>query len=70
MKAILIEEDRFAEICDLMKAEAINIGANSNTPERLGWDRDIWKNAVDEAHRSMHFHFVRWAQSHGARCAK
>lgn len=70
MRAIIIEEERFTEICALMKAEAVNLGQNSNTPERLGWDRNVWRAAVDEAHRTMHFHFVRWAQSHGASCIK
>lgn len=70
MKAIIIEEERFTEICSLMKAEATNLGLNSNTPGRLGWDKEMWRAAVDEAHRSMHFHFVRWAQSHGASCTK
>ena len=70
MRAIIIEEDRFAEICDLMKFEAENIAEHSNTAERLGIDKAVWKSATNEIHRSMHFHFVRWAQSHGASCVK
>lgn len=70
MKAIIIEEDRFGEITALLRAEAVQLGNDSSTPERLGWDRSVWRAAVDEAHRSMHFHFVRWAQSHGASCVR
>lgn len=70
MRMIMIEEERFTEICALLKAEAADLGLNSNTPERLGWDKQVWKSAVDEAHRSMHFYFVRWAQSHGASCVR
>jgi hypothetical protein len=68
MRVILIEEDRFAEIAALMKAECVSLAEEARTAERLGWDKAIWKTACDEAHRSMHFHFVRWAQSHGASC--
>lgn len=70
MRAIIIEEERFAEICTLLQAEAMRLGADSNTPELLGWERNLWRAAVDEAYRSMHFHFVRWAQSHGASCIR
>lgn len=70
MRAIIIEEDRFGEIAALLQAEAVRLGNDSATPERLGWDRNVWKAAVDEAHRNMHFHFVRWAQSHGASCVR
>jgi hypothetical protein len=70
MRAIIIEEDRFAEIAELMKLEAMNMADRATTAERLGWDKNVWKAACDEVHRSMHFHFVRWAQSHGASCVK
>lgn len=70
MRVILIEEERFAEVCELMKAKAAELADHSNTAERLGWDKQIWRSAVDEAHRAMHFHFVRWAQSHGASCVR
>lgn len=70
MRAIIIEEERFTEICDLMKAEADSLANHSNTAERLNFDKGMWKSAVNEVHRSMHFYFVRWAQSHGASCTK
>lgn len=68
MRAIIIEEERFAEICTLMRAEAARLATDSNTPARLGWDMNIWKAACDEIQHNMHYHFVRWAQSHGASC--
>lgn len=67
MRAIIIEEERFPEILELMKLKAMELSTNSHTPERLGWDMSIWKNAVDEVHRSMHFYFCRWMQEQGAR---
>jgi len=70
MRAILIEEERFAEVCELMELEAHKLSEHSNTAERLNYDKQMWKTACDEIHRSMHFHFVRWAQSHGASCVK
>jgi hypothetical protein len=70
MRAIIIEEDRFVELAELLKFHAERIGQESNTPDRLGWDRQIWASAVSEAHRQLHYHFVGWAQSHGARCTR
>lgn len=68
MKAIIIEEERFGELCELLKLKAESVGNDSSTPERCGWERQMWRAAVDEAHRTLHYHFVRWAQSHGASC--
>lgn len=68
MRAIIIEEERFAEICELMKAHALSLGENNRTAGVLQISDQAWKAAVDDIHRTMHFHFVRWAQSHGASC--
>ena len=70
MRVILIEEDRFVEITELLRLKTIALGETSNTPERLGWDRNIWKAAIEEASRTVNFHFVQWAQSHGASCVR
>ncbi len=71
MKAIIIEEERFTEICDLMKLNAMELkDSNCNTPERLGFSKECWSAAINEVHRSMHYYFVTWAQSHGASCTK
>ena len=70
MKVILIEEYRFAELIDLLKAQKLNLMDDARTADRLGWDKAVWRSAVDEAHRCMHFHLVRWAQSHGASCVQ
>lgn len=70
MKAIIIEEERFTEICELMRFECEKLGHDSSTPERLNWSRNIWREAVMEAHRSMNYHFIVWAQSHGASCIR
>lgn len=68
MRAIIIEEERFAEICELMRKAALEMPENSYLIQNTGLTRDQVKFAADEMHRAMHFHFVRWAQSHGASC--
>ncbi len=70
MRVIIIEEERFTEICELMKLKCSEHAKNSNTPERMGWSREVWEAAMDEAHRTCHYYFVKWAQSHGASCTK
>ena len=70
MRAILIEEERFTEILDFMTLKANEIAEDSSTMERLGFDKSLWSSAAREVHRMMHYHFVRWAQSHGASCTK
>jgi len=68
MKAIIIEEDRFAEISEMMKHKADELAKSENAPFSV--PTQVWERAVKEAHRSMHYHFVKWAQSHGASCVK
>jgi len=71
MKAIIIEEDRFVDLTTALSLEKEKLGGPvDNTAERMGWDRALWRAALDEAHRRYHFHFVRWAQSHGASCVQ
>ena len=67
MKVILIEEDRFVDLINTLKLERADSRVD-NTAERMGWDKSLWHAALDEAHRRYHFHFVQWAQSHGASC--
>lgn len=68
MRAIIIEEDRFAEIAALMRHEATTLRDNAYLCERTGLTREQMQFAADEIWRTIHFHFVRWAQSHGADC--
>jgi hypothetical protein len=60
MRAILIEEERFSEIRETLKYEA----------ERLAHEKPEWSAAIAETHRLLNYHFVRWAQSHGASCTR
>lgn len=69
MRAIIIEEDRFADLTETLELERHKL-ETGNTAERLGWDQQMWRSALDEAHRRYHYHFVKWAQSHGASCVK
>lgn len=68
MKAIIIEEERFTEICNLMKARAETAKYPGVRPDFL--DERQWQIALKAAHRAINFEFVRWAQSHGASCVK
>jgi hypothetical protein len=71
MKAIIIEEDRFTDFTTALHLKKMEIGGpTDNTAERMGWDKQLWRAALDEAHRSYHYEFVRWAQSHGATCVR
>jgi hypothetical protein len=69
MRAIIIEEDRFTDLTDALRLRERD-ACNTNTAERLGWPPEIWKEALNQARREMHFEFVRWAQSHGASCVR
>ena len=70
MRAIIIEEDRFAEVCELMKHRATEISIDAGLAGRLGCDIRVLRAATSEIQRMMHCEFVRWAQSHGASCVK
>ncbi len=60
MKVILIEEDRFKEICDKLRAETDKLVANESDLRR--------KAGMESNHRNMYYHLVSWMQSHGASC--
>lgn len=68
-RVILIEEDRFAEVCDLLEK---NIKEMQKS--RSAWGSRLtdeeWKYLLNDIHRNVHFHFVTWAQSHGASCVR
>lgn len=60
MKAILIEEERFAEIRGLMEQAATD-DSHCSSPLQA-------KRIAEETYRLINHQFVRWAQSHGASC--
>jgi GTPase Era involved in 16S rRNA processing len=68
MKAIIIEEERFAEIAELMRHKATELHKNGYLYQQAGLTEQQMKFAADEIHRSIHYYFVRWAQSHGVSC--
>lgn len=70
MRAIIIEEDRFAEICDLMRTRAMEVCKSGYLQQQTNLTVDQLKMAADEMSRAVHFEFVRWAQSHGASCVR
>jgi len=68
MRAIIIEEERFVEICKLLQAECLHLPKNAYLREHTGLSEEQIKFAADEMFRKFNYHFVRWAQSHGANC--
>lgn len=60
MKAIIIEEERFKEICDKLKYETKKLVADERDP--------LKKQGMESNHRNMHYYLVSWMQSHGASC--
>lgn len=66
MKAIIIEEERFAELTLLLGGAAKHL--EGRRPE--GITQDCWEALIDDVRRSFHLEFVRWAQSHGASCVR
>lgn len=65
MKVILIEEERFAEILQIME-----MAAKSTSHTIAALSEQQMKFASDAIFRSINYEFVRWAQSHGASCVK
>jgi len=73
MRAIIIEEDRFAEVLAAMKARAKAQHENSFLrvlQERYKLTPQETEMLADEVFRSINYEFVRWAQSHGASCVR
>jgi len=70
MKVILIEEARFAEVMTLIRSECLAMPDNCYLRQHTGLTEQQVKFAADEMFRKFNFHFVRWAQSHGASCVK
>lgn len=68
MRAIIIEEERFAEVRELMEKSATELHHNAYLLNRCGLTSDQAKFAADEMFRSINYTFVKWAQSHGASC--
>jgi hypothetical protein len=66
MRAIIIEEERFDEICELMRSRVLE----SKSKPPLDITPAVWEKALEEAHRTINYEFVKWAQSHGARCVR
>lgn len=58
MRAIIIEEERFAEIVKRLRLECERVANDDPRPE--------FKEGVRVAARTINYHLVRWMQSHGA----
>ena len=71
MRAIIIEEDRFVEVLELMKKAATEMPENcylrTSFPQLT--ETQI-KALADDMFRAINYQFVRWAQSHGASCVQ
>lgn len=45
MRAIIIEEDRFTDLTDMLRLKEQD-KRSDNTAERLGWPIDVWRAAL------------------------
>lgn len=70
MKVILIEEERFAEVMQLLRAECLAMRDNGYLQQQTSLTPQQIQFAADEMFRCFNYHFVRWAQSHGASCVQ
>lgn len=73
MRAIIIEEDRFAELIDLLSLECtkrVHDYSVIQAARKAGVSEDDLVFLKDEMFRTFNLHLVRWAQSHGARCVR
>lgn len=73
MRAVIIEDDRFAELVEtleLQKASLAKNGGNFLARKPEGMDQAHWESVIQDVHKAFHCTFVRWAQSHGARCVR
>lgn len=69
MRVILIEEDRFAEVLELLRSEC-DKRADGYFQQKSGMTAEEIQFAKTEIFRTFNLHFVRWAQSHGASCVR
>ena len=71
MLVVMIEERRFTEFTELLKATASDLKAGTSLSRRPdGMSQQEWETLVDNMKHSFHCAFVRWAQSHGASCTR
>jgi len=73
MRAIIIEEPRFAEFVETLRLQKADLSVNGrNFLERKpdGMSQLHWEGLIQDVHHAFHCAFVRWAQSHGASCVR
>lgn len=70
MRVILIEEDRFAEVTELMRSNVTESAKKypQGFPEGMTAAQRVV--LAEDIYRNVHMTFVRWAQSHGASCVR
>jgi hypothetical protein len=69
MRAIIIEEERFAEILEILKKQCVTDNPFLMVElQKLGIPADRMEIVMQGMFRTFNLHFVRWAQSHGASC--
>lgn len=68
MRAILIEDERFAEVCDVMRRTITEEQTKNFLIVQYGLTPEQAKTVTDDLARRVQYQFVRWANSHGATC--
>lgn len=68
MKAIIIEEERFVEILDLLRHQVKEKAQEYHFDDPI--KNGIAKQATEDCGRLINYYLVRWMQSHGAKCIR
>lgn len=72
MKAIIIEEARFVDLVEELRAQKTTLAyENTNFLQKPeGMDQGKWEGLIQDVHHAFHCTLVRWAQREGASCVR
>jgi hypothetical protein len=72
MKAIIIEEDRFVDFVEQLRARKLSLSHETTNflREPEGISQSHWEGLIQDIHHDFHCLFVRWAQKEGASCVR
>ena len=72
MKAVIIDEARFADLVEELRARKLALSHERTNflkkPE--GMSDQHWEGLIQDVHHDFHCTFVRWAQREGASCVR
>jgi hypothetical protein len=72
MKAIIIEETKFVDLIEELRAKKTSLAHEGTNylrkPDHIS--QTYWEGILQDIHQEFHFLFVRWAQREGASCVR